>query len=329
MTGGGGFLGRYIVEKLLARGDEVTAASRRIYPELQALGASSIALDLTDGPGVLAACSGKDVVFHVAARVGLEGSYQDFWDANVMGTDHVLAGCRAGGVAKLVFTSSPSVVFDGKDQCGVDESHPYPDSYLTHYPATKAESERRILAAHGEGGLFTTVLRPHIIFGPRDNSLLPRLAERARQGVLTQVGGGKNRVDVVYVENAADAHLLAADSDNAGGKAYFISQGKPVLLWEFIADLLQALDLPPVTRQIPYPVAYGLGALAESVHGLLRLSGEPRISRFLAAELAHSHHYDISRARRDLGYTPQVSTDEGIARLAEWWRRREAGKADA
>ncbi|MBI3891569.1 MAG: NAD-dependent epimerase/dehydratase family protein [Candidatus Wallbacteria bacterium] len=320
VTGGGGFLGRYVVEQLLARGDRVTVLGRKRYAELEELGAVCIQGDVADRPAVLAACRGQEVVFHTAARVGFEGSWKDFWAANVIGTDNVLEGCRAGDAGKLVFTSSPSVVFDGKDQLGVDESVPYPSSFLAHYPATKAEAERRILAANGVGGLVTTALRPHIVFGPRDSSLLPRLVDRARRRQLLQVGDGTNRVDVVYVENAATAHLMAADSPNVGGKAYFITQGEPVTLWSWIGELLEGLGLPGVRVRMPFSAAYALGAASEAAHRALGLRGEPRMTRFLACELAHSHFYSIERARQDFGFTPRISTREGMRLLCDWWR---------
>lgn len=324
VTGGGGFLGRHIVERLLARGDRVSVLGRNAYPELQKLGATCIQGDVADRAKVAAACEGAEVVFHVAARVGLEGNFEAFWRANVDGTDHVILGCKAAGTRRLVFTSSPSVVFDGTDQEGIDESHPYPERYLAHYPSTKAEAERRILAANGQGGLTTVSLRPHLIFGPRDTSLLPRLIDRARKGQLRQIGDGKNRVDLVYVDNAAEAHLLAADAAAAAGKAYFISQGEPVLLWEWLRELLARLGLPGIRGRVPTALAYAFGAIAETAHTALGRAGEPRLNRFLVSELSHSHYFSIENARRDLGYRPAVSLADGTNRLVAWWHDQQA-----
>ncbi|MBI2944214.1 MAG: NAD-dependent epimerase/dehydratase family protein [Candidatus Wallbacteria bacterium] len=323
VTGGGGFLGRFIVERLRAQNDDVTVLARGSYPDLERLGVRCARGDIADRAAVRKACEGRDTVFHVAARVGFAGSREDFWASNVAGTDNVLEACREAGVRKLVFTSSPSVIFDGHDQAGLDESTPYPASFLALYPETKAESERRVLAANGIGGLTTTALRPHIIFGPRDASLLPRLVDRARRGQLLQVGDGSNLVDVVYVENAAEAHMQAAASEEVAGKAYFITQGQPVRLWDFIGDLLKRLDLPGVRARIPFSAAYALGAASEATYRALGLAGEPRMTRFLACELAHSHYYSIERARRDFGYTPRVSTAEGLDRLAAWWKTQQ------
>jgi len=225
-------------------------------------------------------------------------------------------------VRRLVFTSSPSVTFDGSDQCGVDESVPYPPRWLCHYPHTKALAEQAVLASNGCRGLLTCALRPHLIWGPRDPHLVPRLIDRARRGRLRQVGDGTNLIDMVYVENAAHAHLLAADAltDNspAAGRAYFISQGEPVRCWDWINAILALSGLPPVRRRMSAAAARRVGAVLEATYRLLRIGREPAMTRFLAAQLASSHYFNIDGARRDLHYQPLVSTEEGMRRLGEW-----------
>lgn len=319
VTGGGGFLGRYIVEELLARGDSVRVLGRSSYPELQRPGVATLRADIRDEAAVVRACEQVDVVFHVAAVPLLWGQFGELYSIHVQGTKNVLRGCHTHRVPKLVYTSTPSVVFDQTDLCGVDESYPYPDCYICHYPATKAIAERLVLQANGEEGLLTTALRPHLIWGPRDRHLIPGVLQRAKAGRLFIVGDGTNRVDITYVENAAWAHLLAADRLEPGspvaGQAYFISQGEPVVLWDFINQLLERLGVAKITRAVPYRAAWMMGAVLEIVHGLLSLRAEPRMTRFLASQLARSHYFDISRARRDLGYTPRVSTAEGLERL--------------
>lgn len=319
VTGGGGFLGRYICERLVARGDAVRAMARGRYPEVAALGVEMVQADVRDRAAVLRACAGMDVVFHVAALPLLWGPWADFYSTNVEGTRHVIEGCRAAGVPRLVYTSTPSVVLGGGDVAGGDERLPYPPRHRAHYPATKAIAERAVIAANGRDGLFTTSLRPPLIWGPRDHHLVPRIVERARAGQLAIVGDGRNRVDITYVENAADAHLQAADALVPGspvaGQCYFVSQGEPVVLWTFLNDLLARLGAPRVTRRLPYPVAYALGAVLETAHAALRRPGEPRMTRFLAAQLAHSRWFSIAKARRDFGYAPRVSTAEGVERL--------------
>lgn len=320
VTGGGGFLGEALVRMLLSRGDRVAVLARRRYPAVEALGATSVQVDVTDPAGVLAACRGRDVVFHVAAKAGIWGPSAEYEAINVQGTRNVVDGCRAAGVPTLVYTSTPSVVYAVGDLSGVDERMPYPARFETAYARTKAQAERMVLEAHGDG-LATVALRPHLIYGPGDNHLIPRVLQRAREGRLFRVGDGRNLVDLTYVDNAAEAHVLAADSVAvAGGKAYFLSNGDPVNLWDWLNDLLRRVDLPPVRRGIPYGVARVLGLLMETAYSVLRLPGEPRMTRFLASQLATSHWFDISAARRDLGYEPRISNEEGTRRLADWIR---------
>ena len=319
VTGGGGFLGLAIVRKLRARGDDVRSFSRRTHPALEGLGVQSVRGDLADRAAVLRAVRGRDIVFHVAAKAGVWGSTESYHRANVVGTDNVLAACSTEGIERLVYTSTPSVTFAGTDQVGVDESAPYASRYLSDYPRTKAIAERRVLESNG-ANLASVALRPHLIWGPGDPHLVPRILERGRSGTLRLLGNQPNEVDSVYVDNAADAHLLAADRLAPGsaiaGKVYFISQGEPLPLADLMNRILAAGDLPPVERRIPAGVAYFLGALLETAYGLLGIETEPPLTRFVAAQLSTAHWFDISAARRDLGYEPAVSLDEGMERLA-------------
>ena len=320
VTGGGGFLGGKIVDLLLARGDDVTALGRHQYPRLERAGIKTVQADLRDATAVREVCRGMDVVFHVAAVTGIWGRRQTFWEINVDGTRNVIDACRQCGVAKLVYTSSPSVVFGEDDLCGVDESQPYPNRYLADYPETKAVAEKAVLEANGTA-LATVSLRPHLIWGPRDRHLIPRVIDRARQGRLVQVGTGRNLVDVTYIDDAAGAHLDAAErlapDAPCAGKAYFISQGNPVRLWPWLNGILGRLGIPAVTRTMSYRTARAIGRVLESAHALPGLRGEPRMTRFLASQLAKSHYFDIAAARRDLGYSPKVGMEEGVERLLE------------
>jgi nucleoside-diphosphate-sugar epimerase len=254
------------------------------------------------------------------------GTADEYHRANVVGTENVIAACRKHGVSRLVFTSSPSVVTTGHDIAGGDESLPYPRRYLAHYPRSKAAAERLVLGANGPE-LATVALRPHIVWGPGDNHLIPRLIGRARAGKLRVVGDGTNRTDVTYVDNAAAAHWLAADrlapDSPVAGKAYFISQGEPVLVWPFINRILGLAGLPPVTRRVPLAAAYAAGVVLEGMYTLTGRTDEPRMTRFLAVQLGTSHWFDISAARGDLGYEPAVSVDEGLRRLGVWLASRE------
>jgi nucleoside-diphosphate-sugar epimerase len=318
VTGATGFLGQYLIEKLLARGDRVRAFCRKPTPEIEALGIEVVRGDIRDAQAVRAACEQVEIVFHTAAVAGIWGLWEHYYSINTLGTQHIIAACREQGVKRLVFSSSPSVTFDGADQCGIAESAPYPTRWLCHYPHTKALAEQAVLAANSES-LATCALRPHLIWGPRDRHLIPRLVERARQGQLRRVGDGKNLIDTIFVENAADAHLQAGDALSRGsavaGRAYFLSQGEPVNCWNWIDELLALYGLPPVKKSVSLLTAWRAGQLLEGVHRVFRLAGEPRMTRFLAAQLGTSHYFDISAAQRDFGYRPQISIAEGMRRL--------------
>ena len=309
VTGGGGFLGREIVSQLLEQGDQVTVFSRRRFPDLEQLGVESRPGDLGNPIAVAEACKGKDVVFHVAALAGAWGSPAVYERTNVLGTRHVIEGCRSASVPRLVFTSSPSVISPPGlvHHEGVDESEPYPDSYLADYPRTKAAAERDVLAANGDA-LSTCALRPHLIVGPGDPHLLPRVLRMARAGRLRIIGDGKNKVDLTYVEDAARAHLQAAKALEAGGpvagKAYFITQDDPVELWPWLNELLGAVGMDPIRKSISFQGAFRLGTALETAWRWLRLSGEPPMTRFVAVQLGTSHWFDCSAAQRDMGYAP-------------------------
>jgi nucleoside-diphosphate-sugar epimerase len=323
VTGGGGFLGSAIVRRLKERGDEVRSFSRSDYPELADLGVEQVRGDLADSDAVARAVEGVDCVLHVGAKPGAWGAYEGYFQANVVGTRNVVAACREHGVRKLVHCSSPSVVFDGLDQEGVDESVPYSRDHHAPYSATKAIAEEEVLA-EADDSLGVVALRPHLVWGPGDNHLLPRLATRARAGRLRLVGDGMKLIDTVWVGNAADAHLLAADRIEPGsaisGRAYFISNGEPRTTGEMINALLAAAGVPPVTKTVSPRMAMIVAAILETAWRVFRLDGEPPLTRFVAAELATAHWYDISAARRDLGYEPRVSIDEGLERLAASFR---------
>jgi nucleoside-diphosphate-sugar epimerase len=324
VTGGTGFLGRRLVERLLDAGRTVTVLARRPAPELAARGVRFVRAALDDEAAVTAACAGHGTIFHVAAKVGIWGRDEDFFRTNVLGTRALLAGARAHGVARFVHTSTPSVVYNGRDLAGADESLPLTTACPAAYPLTKAVAEREVRAADGPA-LRTIALRPHLIWGVGDPHLVPRILARARAGRLRIVGAGRNRVDMVHVENAVDAHLLAeaalgAPAGSGGrppaaGRAYFITNDEPVVLWEWINGLLRGLGEPPVTKRIPLGAASAVGAVCEAAWRLLPLRGEPPMTRFVAAELAKDHWFDLTAARRDLGYRPRISMAEGTAEL--------------
>ncbi len=324
VTGGGGFVGRRVVSRLLERGWSVRVFGRGARPELEALGVEVVRGDLEDAAAVSDAVAGARAVFHVAARAGVWGARDVFFRPNVLGTRAVLAACRRHGVERLVHTSTPSVVFDRRPIAGGDESLPYARRWLCHYAATKAQAEREVLAANGDD-LLTVALRPHLVWGPGDPHLLPQVVERAAQGRLRIVGDGLNRVDVSHVENVAGAHLDALDAletGKAAGRAYFISQGEPVQLWPWLNSILQALGIGPVRRKVPLPAAYAAGAAAEALWRLRGREDDPPMTRFVALQLGEDHFFNIAAARRDLGYQPGVSTNEGLGPAVEDLARR-------
>ncbi len=319
ITGGGGFLGSAIVRMITAEGGGVSSFSRRFYSDLDALGVKQIQGDVRDRDAVMSACEGVDLVFHTAAKAGGWGKYRDFFDINVTGTENIIAACKHHQVSRLIYTSSPSVVFDKKDKTGINESAPYVTHFQAHYPATKAQAEQAVRKAAGEG-LPTISLRPHLIWGPGDNHLVPRILERSHR--LKRIGDGSNRVDTTYIDNAALAHLLAArklkENPVLSGNVYFISQGEPIPLWNMVDKILAADGKDPVTGRVSPRVAWMVGAVLEGFHKVFGISREPFMTRFGATELATSHWFDITAAREDLGYAPTISTEEGLDRLAKW-----------
>jgi len=354
VTGGTGFLGRRLVERLVADGRDVVVLARNPSADLSARGVRFFRTSLDDVGAVRAACADVETVFHVAARVGVRGRYDDFFRTNVLGTRALLAGCRQHGVKRLVYTSTPSVVYNGRDLADADERLPLTTHCPSPYPLTKAIAEREVLAAHSPS-LHTIALRPHLIWGVGDPHLVPRLLDRARSGRLRIIGRGDNLVDMVHIENAVDAHLLAEtalsapdslpapgpapraqSSSNpsgystirapAGGRAFFITNGEPVALWDWINGLLNALDQPAITKSVSLGKAQAMATVLESAWRLFSLKGEPPLTRFVAAELAKDHWFNIDAARRDLGYEPRVSMMEGTTELVAHLRRTAASR---
>ncbi|RLL68022.1 NAD-dependent epimerase/dehydratase family protein [Streptomyces sp. Z26] len=324
VTGASGFLGGAVCARLAAAGHEVHGLSRTPHALPDALAVRQHLADVRDADAVAAAVSGCDAVVHCAARAGLWGPPDEFRSVNVTGTRNVVAACLHHGVPRLVHTSTPSVVFGGGDLAGVDESHPYPRRHTTPYARSKAVAERLVLAAD-PARLGTVALRPHLVWGPGDPHFLPRIVRRARGGLLRLPGGGRKLTDTVYVDDAADAHVralaLLAPGAPPAGRAYFVSQGEPRTVRDCLNSLLAAAGLPPVERSVPPVLVRAAGAVLEPAHRVLRLPGEPVVTRGLVDYLCTAHWFDVSAARRDLGHVPEVSTEEGLRRTAEAYAR--------
>ncbi|MGY3266216.1 2-alkyl-3-oxoalkanoate reductase [Lysobacter sp. HA35] len=320
VTGGGGFLGQALCRGLRARGHEVVSFNRGHYAELDAIGVTQLRGDLASRDAVIDAARGCDAIFHNAAKAGAWGPYSEYYDANVAGTEHVIDACRAHRIAKLVYTSTPSVTHRATHPVAglTADEVPYGDHLKSPYARTKKFAEQMVLASNGPS-LAVVALRPRLIWGPGDNQLLPRIAERARAGRLKLVGDGSNLVDTTYIDNAADAHLAAFDHLAPGsacaGRAYFVSNGEPRSMRDTLIALLHAVGAPPPRGSIPFRAAYAIGAVCEGLWSVLPLRGEPPMTRFLAEQLVTTHWYSMAPALRDFGWAPRVTFDEGLARL--------------
>ena len=325
VTGGGGVLGQALCRGLRARGHEVVSFNRGRYDALDAIGVVQVQGDLASRDAVAAAVQGCEAIFHNAAKAGAWGSYESYHLANVVGTQNVIDACRTHGIARLVYTSTPSVTHRATHpvEGGTADTVPYGDHLKAPYAATKLVAEKLVLAAN-DAALATVALRPRLIWGVGDNQLLPRLVERAKSGRLRFVGDGHNRIDTTYVDNAAQAHFEAfehlAPAARCAGRAYFISNGEPRSVREIVNGLLQAAGAPAVDKTIPFAVAYAAGVLCEGLWHAFPLKGEPPMTRFLAEQLSTTHWYDMAPARRDFGYVPSVTIDQGLARLAAAYR---------
>ncbi len=326
VTGGGGFLGQALCRGLVERGHEVVSFNRGHYPALDALGVQQRQGDLADMDAVSGAMEGAEAVFHCGAKAGAWGSYASYYEANVTGTFNVLLACARHGVGRLVYTSTPSVTHRKTRpvEGGTADTVPYGEGFKAPYAETKTLAEKEVLAANGRpvrngGRLATVALRPRLIWGPGDQQILPRLVERAQAGRLRFVGGGDNLIDTTYIDNAAQAHFdafehLAPDAACAG-RAYFISNGEPMPTRRIVNALLEAAGAPQVEGSIPFALAYAIGAACETLWPLLRIKGEPPMTRFLAEQLSTTHWYSMEPARRDFGYVPRVTIAEGLERL--------------
>jgi nucleoside-diphosphate-sugar epimerase len=332
VTGAGGFVGKALCLRLLAEGHQVCGLARGKYPDLERAGVRMYQIDLSqvatspantkqpDAP-LAQALEGVQAVFHVAAKVEMWGHYQDFFAANVLGTRRLLQQARASGVRQFIFTSSPSVVAGTGDLIGVDESQAYPERHLAYYPQTKALAEREVLQAQTHD-FATIALRPHLIFGPGDSHLVPTILEKADRGHLAQIGDGTNLTDVCFIDDCVQAHLDAwralERNPAVGAKAYFISQGEPIKLWQWINQILECSGRPALSRKVPTRLAYtlatafeGFAIIRQSLGGAVR---QPRLTRFLVHEMASSHYFNISAARTALGYSPRYTIAQAMQR---------------
>ena len=314
VTGGGGFLGSSICRQLSKLNHQVIAFQRSPAPHLEVHGIVIAQGDITDYHGLLAAAKGCEAIIHTAGKAGVWGDPADYHRINVDGTANVIKVCREQSIPILVYTSSPSIVHSGGDIGGADESLPIADHFNAPYPASKAEAEKMVTAANS-AELKTVALRPHLIWGPGDPHILPRLAAKVRGGTLTLPGPDKI-IDTIFVENAALAHVKALEelhgAARCAGKAYFVTNNEPMPQGEIIGKLLAAIGIEVKIRAVPVSIAKTAGAICEIIWRTFRLKSEPPVTRFSVEQLATAHWFDTSAAERDFGYTPAITIAEGL-----------------
>lgn len=318
VTGGGGFLGFWIVKKLLAKKYEVINFSRNHYSHLEELGVKTIIGNLENKDSILSALNDIDAIFHVAALAGVWGKQEDYLNTNYEGSKLLVEAALEKNIKYFIYTSTPSVVFGKDDIEGADESVLFPETYLTSYAYSKSLAEKYILNSKSDS-FFPLAIRPHLIWGPGDPHLFPRLLRKAREGKLKRVGLGENLVDIIYVENAADAHVQAFETllvnSSLAGRAYFIGQEKPVNLWDFINKVIALDGQEPIEDSISFKTAYILGFIFEKIYKLLGISKpEPPMTRFIATQLGKSHYFSHKRAFDDFGYKPAITIEDGLNR---------------
>ena len=318
VTGATGFLGGHLVSTLLEQGNKVRATGRNLKAglELSARGADFVPVDLRDRGPTLGACRGAWAVVHAGALSSAWGRYRDFHETNVTGTENVIAGCLAHGVDRLVYISSPSVISCHAVQCGLRESHPLPETFVSDYSKTKALAETRVQAAR-DSGLKTVILRPKAIYGPGDQAIFPRIVEAVSKGRFPILGDGNTVTDVTHVEDVVQAILLALESEKAVGKIYHITGGQEVNLLEVVRLIIDRMGYPPLKRRIPVERAMLVAGMVEDTWRRLRLKGEPPLTRYKVSIMGYSQTYDISAAKRDLGYEPRVTWQEGVTRFLD------------
>lgn len=321
VTGAGGFLGTALCRILRAAHINVVGFARGNYPHLTAIGVTLIQGDLQNKQSVINAMQGCDLVFHVASKAGVWGDKASYFKPNVDGTKHIIDACLLHNIPHLVYTSTPSVTFSGKDEANIDESEPYAQQFLNFYGLSKAIAEKIVLESNREQ-LKTVALRPHLIWGPGDPHLVPRVIDRAIKGKLKLVGKTDKLVDTIYIDNAVYAHLLAAVELNkthprCAGKAYFLSNDQPILMATMLNKILAAANLPAVTARVPSQLAYCVGTLLEWWYLRLGKQQEPIMTRFVAKQLSTSHYFNISAAKKDFDYKILITIDQGMQILAD------------
>ena len=327
ITGGRGFVGKAICKKLKDTDNEIHTIGRSKnfskydFPE----NCIHHCIDLAKDPLPETFFEKTDIIFHVAAKAGVWGKYSEFYSSNVLATEKLLANCIKYNVPKLIYTSTPSVVFSGHPIKNGNESLAYGDTGLSFYAETKIIAEKHVLSKNDQSNIQTLSLRPHLIWGENDPHLLPRVIDRHKKGRLRQVGNGKNMVDLTHVDNVAHAHICAMNAmiknPKLGGKAYFIGQNEPVSLWKWLNEVFEKISLPKITKKISFKNAYLLGNSLEKIWRIFHLKGEPPMTRFVASQLSHDHWFSNESAQKDLGYKPIKDMKKSLDDSLDWLRK--------
>ena len=323
VTGGRGFLGKSIASKLLEMGYQVSSASRQVSKiKEDRSGVRHYSIDLTKEIKKTELLRDVETVFHVAAKAGVDGKYSDYYRANYIATKNILSACKISGVKNFIYTSSPSVVFNGEPIKNGKESLPYVDNTISPYSHTKALAEKEVLQSNCNLNFRTVSLRPHLIWGQGDPHLLPKVIARHKTGDLKIVGDGKNNVDLTHIDNVVHAHILAMEAlfnnTAVGGNAYFITQNEPVPLWSWLNQIFEELGLPPLNKKVSFKKAYFAGHVAEKIWKTFNLPSELPMSRFVACQLSHDHWFSSHKAQRDFGYNPVLSMKVALEKTLPW-----------
>lgn len=319
VTGGGGFVGKSLIKKLLNKGYQVKSLSRNFYEELATLSVTCYQGDIGgEFEKINLFFKNVDAVFHVASKVDMWGKYDDFFKTNVIGTRNIIKACKENNIKYLIYTSSPSVIANNDGLKEVDASFPYPKKYDAFYPETKAMAEKEIIKEGKKGEIFTLVLRPHLIWGPNDTNLIPTILDKAKNGKLKQIGDGKNIVDCSYIEDCTDAHILALEAleknPSLSSNVYFVTQDEHIKLWDFINSILVAKKLPPIEKKVSKKLALSIARVLEFTSKMIP-SFKPLFTKFLITEMTTDHYFNIEKTKKDLGYSPKYSIKEGLKKI--------------
>ncbi len=322
VTGASSLIGAGLVRALVGRGDDVVCFQRHAVAALGSLDVEQRLGDVRDGDAVAVAAEGCAAIVHLAAKVGVVGPWEEYRSINVDGTRHVVAAARRHGIGRIVHVSSPSVAHGGEPIVGAGADAPQVGRSRAWYPESKALAEIDALAA-ADGSLGVVAVRPHLVWGPGDTQLVGRIVDRAASGRLALVGGGAALIDTTYIDNAVSALVAALDAVGpdtvCSGRAYVVANGEPRTIRELIEGICAAAGVPFAPRSVPRRLGIAAGTLVERVWPLLRGDEEPPLTRFLAEQLATAHWFDPRPARDDLGWTPTVTIDDGLDRLAAWY----------